>query len=172
MTEPTDRGDADPYAAPPPGNPYAPPPPGAPPPPPQQWGTPPPQAGGPPQGWAPDAAPAYGYGYPPAAAPPANGLGTAGFVLAIVGLVLCWIPGLGAVIAAVGVVLSAVGLSRARKGRATNRGLALAGVLVASLALVIGVVVTAYVVDKVAECDSESLTQAELDACLEDEFGG
>jgi hypothetical protein len=67
---------------------------------------------------------------------PQNGLGVAGFVLGIVGLVFSFIPLIGVVawpMVIIGVVLSGVGISKAKRGQANNMGLAVAG-LVTSLA--------------------------------------
>ncbi|MEV4052396.1 MmpS family transport accessory protein [Amycolatopsis sp. NPDC049688] len=81
--------------------------------------------------------------YPaPQAAPPRNGLGTAGFVLGLVGLVFSPIPLVGVVawpLAVLGLILSAVGIARVRSGKATNKGLAIAGAVVSLLALVVSI---------------------------------
>lgn len=55
---------------------------------------------------------------------PSNGVGTAGFVLALIGLFLSWIPVLGWIIWFLGLILSFCGIFRIRKG------LAIAGLLV------------------------------------------
>ena len=167
---------------PPPSDPYAAPPPGsAPPPPPQQWppaqqqwgpaqqqwGQPPPsgyepyaqpQWGGPPSG--------YGYGYPTPA--PSNGMGVASLVLGILGLLGCWVPVLGPILALVGVILGAVALSQFRKRGASN-GMALAGLILGALGLVAGIAFTAFVFDTVSECDELS-TEAEWEACIDREL--
>lgn len=81
--------------------------------------------------------------YPaPPATPPRNGLGTAGFVLGLVGLVFSPIPFVGVVawpLVVLGLILSAVGVARVRAGKATNKGLAIAGVVVSVLGLVVSV---------------------------------
>jgi hypothetical protein len=71
---------------------------------------------------------------------PQNGLGTAGFVLGLVGLLFSFIPLIGIIawpLVLLGVILSGVGLSRARNGRATNKGLTIAGVACSVLGLVV-----------------------------------
>ncbi|CAL9378512.1 hypothetical protein SUDANB95_01008 [Actinosynnema sp. ALI-1.44] len=85
--------------------------------------------------------------YPPvpptAPAPPRNGLGTAGFVLGVVGLVLSPIPFIGVVawpLVVLGLIFSAVGLARVGKGKASNKGLSIAGVVASVLGL--GVCIT------------------------------
>jgi hypothetical protein len=68
--------------------------------------------------------------YPPAIQPK-NGLGIAGFVVGLVGLLFSFIPIIGVVawpMVIIGLVLSIVGVARANKGEATNKGLAIAGV--------------------------------------------
>ncbi|ODU00004.1 MAG: hypothetical protein ABS81_24670 [Pseudonocardia sp. SCN 72-86] len=64
--------------------------------------------------------------------PRQNGLGTAGFVLGLVGLIFSFIPLIGIIawpLVIVGLVLSIVGFSRTRSGRADNKGLAIAGIV-------------------------------------------
>ncbi|MGV9363477.1 MmpS family transport accessory protein [Amycolatopsis sp. NPDC003731] len=78
----------------------------------------------------------------PQAAPPRNGLGTAGFVLGLIGLVFSPIPLVGVVawpLAVLGLILAAVGVARVRSGKATNKGLSIAGVVVSLLALVVSI---------------------------------
>jgi hypothetical protein len=90
-----------------------------------------------------DQIPLQQYPAPPqAATPPRNGLGTAGFVLGLLGLVVSPIPFAGVAawpLVGLGLVLSAVGVARARAGKATNKGLAIAGVVVSVLGLVVSV---------------------------------
>lgn len=78
--------------------------------------------------------------YPPSQyAPPQNGLGTAGFVLGLVGLVFSVVPIVGVIawpLVVLGLVLSGIGLARARAGRATNKGIAVAGLVCSALGLV------------------------------------
>lgn len=76
----------------------------------------------------------------PQGQPPRNGLGTAGFVLGLIGLVLSFIPIIGIVawpLVIVGLVLSILGVIRAGNGQATNRGLAIAGTALSAVGLVI-----------------------------------
>jgi hypothetical protein len=84
--------------------------------------------------------------------PPRNGLGTAGFVLGLIGLVFSFIPIVGVVawpLVIVGLILSVIGFARTRSGRATNKGLALAGAILSVVGLVVCIVWVA-VVDKAA----------------------
>ena len=84
------------------------------------WSPPPPV---PPYGGYPAPMPYPAYG--PA---PTNGIGVAGFVTGLVGLVLCWVPILGLLLAGTGIVLSAVGMSQGRRTGA-GTGLAIAGLV-------------------------------------------
>lgn len=76
--------------------------------------------------------------------PPAtNPMATAGLVLSLIGLPLCWIPVvnfLGVLVSVVGIVLATVGLVRSRTAR-TGKGLSIAGVVLGGLGLVMAVVV-------------------------------
>ena len=79
---------------------------------------------------------------PPQQAPakPSNGLGTAGFVLGLIGLLFSFIPLIGVVawpLVILGIIFSAIGISKATKGRATNKGLAIAGLVVSVVGLVV-----------------------------------
>ncbi|MCL2561561.1 MAG: hypothetical protein FWE10_04495 [Rikenellaceae bacterium] len=66
---------------------------------------------------------------------PSNGLGTAGFVCALIALVLCWVPVLGWILWLVGLVLSCVGLSKRPKG------LAIAGLVISLFVLLLLILV-------------------------------
>jgi hypothetical protein len=84
--------------------------------------------------------------------PPKNGLGTAGFVLGLIGLLFSFLPIVGVVawpLVILGLIFSLIGYSRGRSGGATNKGLALAGVILSVIGLVICVLWVA-VFDKAA----------------------
>lgn len=66
-----------------------------------------------------------------AAPAPSNGLGTTGFVFAIIGLFLDWIPGLGWIIWFLGVLFSFIGLFK------KPRGLAITGFILSFIDLLI-----------------------------------
>lgn len=88
---------------------------------------------------------------------PSNGLGIAGFVVGLVGLVLSFVPLIGVVawpLVILGIVFSAVGIAKASKGRATNKGLAITGLVVSIVGLAVCVlwaVVWNQAVDEVNE---------------------
>lgn len=116
------------YGQPGTGDPYAPP----------QYGTPPyPPAGGYPGG---------GYavpGMPPGQAGASNTQGLLAMIFGIASIplgVCCGILGMGLGVAAV--VLGNIGLSKARQGAATNRGMALAGMICGAVGLALWLIIT------------------------------
>ena len=80
--------------------------------------------------------------------PARNGLGTTALVLGIVGCVLGVIPfgfTVSWILGLVGVILGFIGISRSRKGVATNGKVAIAGTVLSLLAMVIAVIATVVV---------------------------
>lgn len=73
-----------------------------------------------------------------------NGVGTAGFIVSLIGAVLFWFPVLGVILLLVGFLLSLsgliVGLSSER-----NKGLSIAGLIVSILFIVIIIYTTYYI---------------------------
>jgi len=139
---------------------------------------------------APD--PAGGYPPPPPAGYPAptypvggypgretpklgnSGLAIAALVIAIIALVICWIPFVGAFIALGALVLSVVAWVTS-KSAGRPIGLAVAATVVSALAFVAGVLITILVVwawdefgDDIRDCSDATLTQQEQEQCLED----
>jgi hypothetical protein len=64
-----------------------------------------------------------------------NGIGIAGFVLAIIALFLSWVPALGWVLWVLGLIFSFVGVFRQPKG------LAIAGLVISCIALIVLIIV-------------------------------
>jgi MmpS family membrane protein len=98
---------------------------------------------------------------PTAQAPqrPSNGLGTAGFVVGLIGLVFSFVPLIGVVawpLVILGVIFSAIGISRAGKGRATNKGLAIAGLVVSIVGLAMCVLWGAVVTKAANDVEDEA----------------
>jgi hypothetical protein len=81
------------------------------------------------------------YAMPPAAPQtPRNGFGTAGFVLGLVGLFFSFIPLIGVIawpLVILGLIFSILGLRRASSGQATNKGLAIAGIVLSAIGLLV-----------------------------------
>jgi hypothetical protein len=74
---------------------------------------------------------------------PRNGLGTAGFVLGLLGVLFSMIPVVGLVawpMVILGLVFGLLGWRRAQRGGATNKGLAIAGAVLSVIGLVICIV--------------------------------
>ena len=95
------------------------------------------QSGYPPPGYG---QPGYGQvGYPPAFGAgqiaPRNGIGTAALVLGILAVVFCWTFWGGVVMGILAIIFGGVGLGRANRGEASNRGSALAGLVLGIVAL-------------------------------------
>ena len=59
-----------------------------------------------------------------------NGIGTAGFILALLSLVLCWTPILGFILWLLGTIFSVIGLFKA------PRGLAIAGTVISFIGII------------------------------------
>lgn len=60
-----------------------------------------------------------------------NGLGTAGFVMALISLILCWVPGVSWVVWFLGMLFSFIGLFK------SPRGLAIAGFIISWIDLIL-----------------------------------
>jgi hypothetical protein len=70
-----------------------------------------------------------------------NGMGIAGGVIGIVGLVLCWIPYLGIILGALGVIFGAVGVQRANHmPGAPGKGMSIAGIVTGGIALALNII--------------------------------
>ena len=72
--------------------------------------------------------------------PKSNGLGTAGFVLALIGLLFSWVPVFGWIVWFLGGLFSFCGLFKA------PRGLAIAGLIISFLGLIIMIVAAGFLV--------------------------
>lgn len=60
-----------------------------------------------------------------------NGMGVAGFVLALLGLIFCWVPILDWILWILGLIFSIVGMFKPKKG------LAIAGLIISCLYLIV-----------------------------------
>ncbi|REK88991.1 DUF4352 domain-containing protein [Streptomyces inhibens] len=86
-----------------------------------------------------------------------NGLGVAALILGIIGalsgipMVLFWLAGPLGILA---LIFGLVGLSRAKKGQATNKGVAVTGTILGGLAIIlaiVGIIVTVLAVNKAVD---------------------
>ncbi|WP_030544069.1 DUF4190 domain-containing protein [Streptomyces albus] len=96
--------------------------------------------------------------------PPRNGLGTAALVLGLVGLVMGVIPfmfWLGAILGIIALALGLTGRGKAKRGEATNKGMATAGAVLGPVAVVLSVVmgvVTVMAVDDAVDEINKSVS--------------
>ncbi|BBY29823.1 DUF4190 domain-containing protein [Mycolicibacterium sediminis] len=81
----------------------------------------------------------YGYGGPPPPAAPRNGLGITALILGIVGLLAFWSVIGGVLFGAAAVIVGIVARNRAKRGEATNGGVAIAGIALGALAVVVSI---------------------------------
>jgi hypothetical protein len=157
----------DPFAAPGPNHQPPPPPPYGAPPPYGQPGPPPPPYGTPSQ--PPYGAPAWGT---PDGGRPSNGLGVAALVLGIVSIFPLFMFVIPAILA---IVFGAIGRSRAKRGQATNGGVALAGLLTGIAGLLIGIAFwtagilafTSPAGQRFQDCQDRATSTAAQDACTQ-----
>lgn len=127
-----------------PDNPATPPPPPSYPPPPSA-APPPPSYGSYPGSYPPppQQAPYGGYAAPPPRTAPKNGLGIASLVIAIISLLSVFG---GVVLGFVAVILGFMGWGRAKRGEATNGGVAIAGIVLGFLSIIEAVAVIGLMV--------------------------
>ena len=149
--QPGNPPDNDPYGPPPSQDPtaqqYGPPQ--------QPYGQPPQQAYGQPPPQPPYAQPTQpgGYGAPAPGYPAAPGspygapapeqnntLGLLGMIFGIVGIPAACCAFLGFLLGAAGIVLGVLGMKRVSEGKASNRGMALAGVICGAVAVVLSII--------------------------------
>ncbi len=101
----------------------------------------------------------------PTVTQPSNGLGTAGFVLGLVGLIFSPIPLIGVIawpLVILGIIFSAIGISKVRAGRATNNGLSIAGLVVSVIGLVICIIWVVAFNEAVEDATGESTITYEV----------
>ena len=63
--------------------------------------------------------------------PAGNGMAVTGFICALCSVVLFWVPFVNVILWILGIVFSAIGLNRSNKQNAPQRGLAIAGLVIA-----------------------------------------
>lgn len=77
------------------------------------------------------------------ARPPRNGIGVAALVLGVVAIVASITVVGGVILGIIALVLGFIGRSRAKKGEATNGGVALAGIITGAVGVVLSIVLIA-----------------------------
>ncbi|WP_329233388.1 DUF4190 domain-containing protein [Streptomyces sp. NBC_01460] len=105
----------------------------------------------------------YGYpGYPgyggqqPWGPAPANGLGIAAMVLGIIAVVGFCMWGFGIILGILALIFGIIGRGRAKRGEATNAGMALAGIILGSVSIVISAIFLGFLIWTVANDESGS----------------
>ncbi|MGW0790994.1 DUF4190 domain-containing protein [Streptomyces sp. NPDC002911] len=111
------------------------------------------------------AAPSAQYGYPgypgyggqqPWGPAPANGLGIAAMVLGIIAVAGFCMWGLGVILGILALIFGIIGRGRAKRGEATNGGMALAGIILGSISIVISAVFLGFLIWAIANDESGS----------------
>lgn len=101
-----------------------------------------------------------GYGQGGWAQAPANGMGTAAMVLGILALTIGWCYGVpGLVLGVLALIFGVLGRKRVARGEANNGGQALAGIIMGSIGIVIGVIfiaLFAYIIANAEKFDENS----------------
>lgn len=113
--------------------------------------------------------PGYGaYGAGPAGWAPApnNGLGTAAMVIGIISVVGFCLYGVNIILGILALIFGIIGLGRAKRGEATNRGMALAGVILGSVGIVVGAAILGLIIWAATSADSDS----DYDSTYDDPF--
>ncbi len=162
----------DPYAQPPAGSPYG-----------QQGSAAPPygQPGYQQPQYAPQGYPQQGYpqqapyGSPTGGGKPRNGFGIAAVVLGILAILIgLFIFPLGLLLAVIGIVLGFLGRRRAKRGEATNGGVALAGLVLSILGLLVSIAggfIVGLLFSIVGECADPNFTDAQREQCVNERLG-
>ncbi len=132
----------------------------------------------------PSGQPPYGYGYPPPNFPgphqsygrPAarNGLAITSLVLGIAALLTCWLTFPGIILGILAVIFGGIGFARARADRVSNKGMAVAGLITGVIGAVIGTVLLVVGIRIASDCQEQygsTITEAELERCIEDNLG-
>ncbi|MFE0702811.1 DUF4190 domain-containing protein [Streptomyces sp. NPDC058872] len=104
---------------------------------------------------------APGYGYPGYAQPgygqpgwqqqPSNGMGTAAMVLGIVAVAGFCLYGLGMILGILALIFGVIGLKKVGRGEATNRGMAIAGIVLGAIGTVVSAAFLGLVIWAVAQ---------------------
>lgn len=95
---------------------------------------------------------------------PSNGLGIAGFVLGLIGLIFSFIPLIGVIawpLVILGIIFSAIGISKAVKG-ADRKGLSIAGLVLSVVGLVMCIVMAAAFGKAVNDIEEEANREATI----------
>ncbi|GAA3376272.1 DUF4190 domain-containing protein [Streptomyces sannanensis] len=90
--------------------------------------------------------PGYAGGWPGMGAAPQNGFGITALVLGIVSVVLFCLYGFQIILGILAVIFGVLGRNRAKRGEATNGGMALAGIILGALGILVSTVIIGFIV--------------------------
>ncbi|WP_329283564.1 DUF4190 domain-containing protein [Streptomyces sp. NBC_00691] len=115
-----------------------------------------------------------GYGYPGYSAPggypgqagwqqpPSNGMGTASMVLGIIAVAGFCLYGLGTILGILALIFGIIGIKKCGRGEATNRGMAIAGIVLGAIGTLVSAVFLGFVLWAVSQ-DSSSFEDSGYD---------
>ncbi len=106
-----------------------------------------------------------GYGWPPMAPQPMNGMGTASLVIGIVSVVFSCLWPVAIILGILAVVFGLVSRQRARRGQATNAGQALAGIICGVVGIVLAVAIGVVIIVSAAR-GSENTVEGSYSSSL------
>ncbi|MFD7965984.1 DUF4190 domain-containing protein [Streptomyces zaomyceticus] len=98
-------------------------------------------------------------GYPQS---PSNGMGTASMVLGIIAVAGFCLYGLGVVLGVLALIFGIIGVKKAGRGEATNRGMAVAGIVLGSIGTLVSAVFLGFVIWAISQ-DSSSFDDSGYD---------
>jgi phosphate/sulfate permease len=106
---------------------------------------------------------------------PRNGLGTAALILGILAILTIITIFGGPILGIIAIILGFIGRGRAKRGEATNGGMAMAGIVLGAIAIIasIGLAIAGYSlfkdeVDNLTDCLDSAENQEDRDQCAED----
>ncbi|WP_239148690.1 DUF4190 domain-containing protein, partial [Streptomyces anulatus] len=111
---------------------------------------------------------AYGAGPVGWAPAPNNGLGTAAMVIGIISVAGFCLYGVNIILGILALIFGIIGLGRAKRGEATNRGMALAGVILGSVGIVVGAAILGLIIWAATSAESDS--DSDYDSTYDDPF--
>ncbi|MEU3188003.1 DUF4190 domain-containing protein [Streptomyces sp. NPDC006923] len=102
-----------------------------------------------------------GYGQPGWQETPSNGMGIAAMVLGIIAVAVFCLWGLGVILGVLALIFGIIGRRRARRGQATNGGMALAGIILGAIGAVISGAFVAFLIWVIANGEELDTTDSD-----------
>ncbi|MFD8207372.1 DUF4190 domain-containing protein [Streptomyces sp. NPDC059695] len=103
-----------------------------------------------------------GYGQPGWQQSPSNGMGTTAMVLGIIAVAGFCMYGLGVILGVLALIFGIIGLKKVGRGEATNRGMAIAGIVLGSIGTLVSAVFLGFIIWAIAQ-DSSSFEDSGSD---------